>query len=252
MSNHLEQIKELLALTIKEHRQEIFRELRKEFPIHAIEQKLNAEAEIILEAISRAGDLTLRGIRGIIAEATFATKVVGTLQGWKDTTPEGDHPYDFVLTDGNGEIRVQVKMQRQKSHRPMMANEGYRSLPSDMYVVETQRTRGGSDPTTGADTRPYRFDEFDILAVSLHPSMGDWSRFLYTVNSWLLPRAEDNKLMLKFQPVPKEPDEIWTDDFLTCVSWFRSGVNKQMRSNIPVSLHTRKKKKRGKKRQSGT
>ena len=89
MNDQLEQIKRLLAASSKEERQEIFRELRQEFPIHAIEQKLNAEAEIILEAISRAGDLTLRGIRGIIAEAAFATKVVGTLQGWKDTTPAG-------------------------------------------------------------------------------------------------------------------------------------------------------------------
>ena len=77
MNNQLEQIKQLLASSSKEQRQDIFRELRHEFPIHAIEQKLNAEAEIILEAISRAGDLTLRGIRGIIAEAAFATKMVG-------------------------------------------------------------------------------------------------------------------------------------------------------------------------------
>lgn len=57
MNNQLVQIKQLLVSTSKEQRQELFRELRKEFPIHAIEQKLNAEAEIILEAISRAGDL---------------------------------------------------------------------------------------------------------------------------------------------------------------------------------------------------
>lgn len=198
MNNQLEQIRQLLASSSKEQRQELFRELRKEFPIHAIEQKLNAEAEIILEAISRASDLTLRGIRGIIAEAAFATKVVETLQGWKDITPVGNHPYDFVLTDGQGDIRIQVKMQRQKSHRPMIANEGYRFLPSDMYVVETQRTRGGTEPKTGESTRPYKFHEFDILAVALHPSTGDWSRFLYTVNSWLLPRSEDEKLLLKF------------------------------------------------------
>jgi hypothetical protein len=218
MTQQLEQIKQLLASSTKEQRQEIYRELRKEFPIHAIELKLNAEAEIILEAISRAGDLTLRGIRGIIAEAAFATKVVGTLQGWTDKTPAGNQPYDFLLTDHSGEIRVQVKMQRQKNHRPMMANEGYRFLPFDMYVAETQRTRGGRHPVTGENTRPYKFDEFDILAVSLHPSTGDWSRFLYTVSPWLLSRAEDQKLLLKFQPVPKEPNEIWTDDFLTCVS----------------------------------
>jgi len=251
MNNQLEQIKRLLAESSKEHRQEVFRELRQEFPIHSIEQKLNTEAEIILEAISRAGDLTLRGIRGIIAEAAFATKVVGTLRGWKDTTPAGNHPYDFVLTDDHGDIRVQVKMQRQKNHRPMLASEGYRFLPPDMYVVETQKTRGGSHPTTGEGTRPYRFDEFDILAVALHPSTGDWSRFLYTVNSWLLPRSDDANLMLKFQPVPKEANENWTDSFLTSVSWLRSGLSRRLLEDIPsVTRKTNKKGKRTKKRKT--
>ncbi len=245
MSNRLEQIKQLLASSSKEQRQDIFRELRKEFPIHAIEQKLNAEAEIILEAISRAGDLTLRGIRGIIAEAAFATKIVGTLHGWKDTTPQGNHPYDFVLSDNVGDMRVQVKMQRLKSHQPMMAKEAYRFLPADMYVVETQRTRGGNDPRTGQDTRPYKFHEFDILAVSLHPSTGDWSRFLYIVNSWLLPRPGDEKLMLKFQPVPKEPNDNWTDDFLTCVSWFRSRELRRIQIDMPaISRLDKKRRKR--------
>ena len=181
MNHRLDQIKKLLVSCSQEQRHSVFQEMRKEFPIHEIERKLNVEAEIILEAISRAGDLTLRGIRGIIAEAAFKTKIVGTLRGWVDNTPAGNHPFDFVLTDSDGSVRVQVKMQRQKIHRPMMANEGYRFLPPDMFVVETQRTRGGRHPTTGENTRPYKFDEFDILAVSLHPSTGDWSRFLYTV-----------------------------------------------------------------------
>jgi hypothetical protein len=123
----------------------------------------------------------------------------------------------------------------------MMANEGYRFLPSDMYVVETQRTRGGRHPTTGENTRPYKFDEFDILAVSLHPSTGDWSRFLYTVNSWLVPRAEDHDLMLKFQPVAAAPNQNWTDDFLTCVSWFRSGQTRPMQVKVPRIASKRKK-----------
>ena len=32
---------------------------------------------------------------------------------------------------------------------------------------------------TGLATRPYRFGEFDILAVSMHPSTNDWNRFMY-------------------------------------------------------------------------
>lgn len=215
MSNHLDEIKRLLASCDEQQRRELFEFLRREFCIHPIEEKLNVQAEVILEAISRAGDLTLRGIRGIITEAAFLINVVGSLKGWHNITPDGDHPYDFLLTDGRGNVRVQVKMRRQKAQQPMMANKGYKFLPADMYVVETQRTRGGTDLRTGENTRPYRFDEFDILAVSLHPSTNDWSRFLYTVSSWLLPRQEGKNLLLKFQPVPRQHNQDWTDDFFT-------------------------------------
>lgn len=234
MADTIEEIKRLLQSCSRDERYEIFRYLRQEFALHPFEAKLNAQAEIILEAISRASDLTMRGIRGIIAEAAFAVDVVEKLaeDGWRDITPPGDHPYDFLLADGQGEVRVQVKMQRQRTHRPMMANEGYRFLPSDMYVVETQRTRAGIDFSTGGDTRPYRFGEFDILAVSMHPSTNDWSTFLYTVASWLLPRDNPN-LLLKFQPVPRVPNDDWTDDFLMCVQWFRSGLSKRIRSSDP-------------------
>jgi hypothetical protein len=52
----------------------------------------------------------------------------------------------------------------------MWAREAYRFLPGDMYIVETQRTRRGSDKKTRDSTRPYRFGEFDLLAVAMYPS----------------------------------------------------------------------------------
>ncbi len=185
-------------------------------------------AEVILEAIDRASDLTLRGIRGVIAEAAFKLNVLSTLKRWQNEPFEGDFSYDFMLRDSAGRVRVQVKMQRLKDHRPMVAREGYRYLPPDMYVVETQRTRGGTDPQTGEDTRPYRFGEFDILAVSMHPSTNDWSAFMYTVCDWLLPRPENPKLILKFQPVAKVSNDVWTHDFETSVGWFRSGQKRKI------------------------
>jgi hypothetical protein len=48
-----------------------------------------------------------------------------------------------------------------------------------MYAVEVQKTRSGEKK--GQKTRPYRFGDFDILAVNLHPTTGDWKRFVYTV-----------------------------------------------------------------------
>lgn len=201
--------------------------LRQEFNIHPLEDKLHTKAEVILEAFGRANDLTLRGIRGIIAEAAFSVDIVSALKGWKDVTPPGDYPYDCLLEDDIGQVRVQVKMQRLRGHRPMRAKEGYRFLPDDMFVVETQRTRGGLD-NKGEKTRPYRFGEFDILAVALHPSTNNWSDFVYTVADWLIPDPQQQKWMLKFQPVSATENEDWTADFLKSVAWFRAGKKKRI------------------------
>lgn len=228
VNSRINEVKRLLEVCTVAQRREIFDYLRREFPIHPLETKLNAQAEVILEAIDRGSDLTLRGVRGVIAEAAFNLNMVTSLRGWRNEPLEGDLPYDFLLRDSNGDIRVQVKMQRLKDHRPMTASQGYRFLPADMYVVETQRTRGGIDPQTQQPTRPYRFGEFDILAVSMHPSTNDWSAFMYTVSDWLIPNPDDAKLILKFQPVSKTPDLNWTDDFNQCVTWLRSQQKKQI------------------------
>ena len=221
----VEEIKRLLAACTGDQRREIFDHLRQEFQIHPLESKLNVSAEVILEAIDRASDLTQRGIRGIIAELTFQLYVVSALTSWSNESLVEDLPYDFLLQDSTGQVRVQVKMQRRKKQRPMLANKRY---GTDMYVVETQRTRGGTDPQTGADTRPLRFGEFDILAVSMYPSTNEWSAFMYTVSDWLLPRPEDPTLILKLQPVAKAPNEVWTNDFETCVRWLRSGQKRRI------------------------
>lgn len=225
----LAQILTLLQTCTRDERHQAYESLRKEFPIHPIEARFNAPAEVILEAIARSPDLTIRGIRGVIADAAFGQYVVPAVahHGWKDITPLGNHPYDYMLEDVTGPVTVQVKMQRQKDHRPMTAKEGYRYLSVDMYVVETQRTRGGRDLATGENTRPYRFGEFDILAVSMHPSTNDWADFLYTVTAWLLPGGNANNI-LKFQPVSKVPNQDWTDDFAEAVRWLRAGTNKRI------------------------
>lgn len=224
----INQIKHLLSLCTSAQRQEIFRHLREEFHIHPLEAALNTEAEIILEAIQRAGGLTLRMIRGVIAEVAFQIHVVENLSGWTNVTPPGDLPYDFLLSDSQGIVRVQVKLQRSVGHRPMWASQAYRFLPEDRYVVETQRTRGGSNKKTGGSTRPYRFGEFDLLAVAMYPSTNAWDTFLYTVSDWLLPGQTNPSEMLKFQPVATVPDDDWTDDFYKAVEWWQSGVKKKI------------------------
>jgi len=227
--NHTEQIKVLLNLCTPTQREEVFRHLRQEFSIHPLEAQLHTKAEIILEAIQRVGGLTLRMMRGVIAEAAFEVEVVERLRGWRKIQQSGDLPYDFLLSDRTGEVRVQVKLQRSKQNRPMRANEAYRSFPADMFVVETQKTRKGEMRKTGGSTRPYRFGEFDLLAVAMYPSTTRWDKFMYTVADWLLPGRTDATEILKFQPVATAPNDDWTDGFRTAVRWLRSREKKTIR-----------------------
>jgi len=211
-----------------EDKQAVLRYLRQNLPLHPMEERLKASAETLLEAIKRASPLTVRGIEGILAEASFATEVVPTLAGWTEVSPPPDAAYDFLLTDGSSDppIQVQVKMQRRKNHQPWMASQAMtssRSWPADHYVVEVQRTRGGAD-SAGKGTRPYRFGEFDILAVSLGAAKGHWRHFMYTVARWLLPEPADPTQILKLQPVAPVDNDDWTTNFVTAAKWHRSSV----------------------------
>jgi hypothetical protein len=223
---NLSTVKQLLDSLNDSERQEILGYLRKALPLHPVEQKLMASAETILEAIGRSPDLTVRGIEGIIAEAAFATEVVPTLAGWAEQSVPAGLPYDFLLDDGQGPVKLQVKMQRRKDRKPLRASEVRKSKKwsSEYFVVETQRTRGGKTKT-GKATRPYRFGEFDLLAVSMGASQGRWSAFMYTVQRWLLPSDNDASCLNIYQPVPPAPNEFWTDEFTTCVGRLRSGLD---------------------------
>src|SRR5207248_8593310 len=128
-------------------------------------------------------------------------------------------PYDFLMSskgEKSNEVRVQVKLQRMRKQQAMLASEANRHSPNDMFVVEVQKTRGGIDLQTGEATRPYRFGEFDILAVNMHPSTKDWNRFLFTLSPWLIPRSPDTALIEIFQPIPCLANDLWTDSLKTC------------------------------------
>ena len=74
---------------------------------------------------------------------------------------------------------------------------------------------GGAIKGRGGSTRPYRFGEFDLLAVAMYPSTHEWNTFMYTVADWLLPGRTDPSEILKFQPVATLPNDDWTSDFHT-------------------------------------
>jgi len=198
--------------------------LRQQLPLHPLEEKWSTTAELILSAIARSPDLTQRGVRGIIAEAIFEANVLPTIKpaGWASIAIIGNQSYDFLLQRDATAIKVQVKMQRLEKGVPKQyasrSRATLRCPPETVYVVEVQKTRSGA--AQGKETRPYRFGDFDLLAVNLHPSTGEWNRFVYTVGNWLLPRPGKPALIKITQPLANCPDENWSDDLSTCIDWF--------------------------------
>lgn len=254
----LAEVKRLLDGMDEQNRRLAFAYLRSLLPAHPVEERLMISAEGMLDALDRAGDFTVRMIRGVFAEAAFATDVLPTISDrWRLIPTSGDPPYDFLLTDVPANVappsgllhptvRLQVKMQRSEGKEPLFANKVWRTRvkwPETHYVVELQKSRKGEKK--GQSTRPYRFGEFDIVAVSLGPARGRWSVFMYTVSRWLIPDPADNRNILLFQPVAAEDNECWTSSFDLAVQWLRSGVERQIDGGAP-KLIRKKKKVRGK------
>lgn len=176
--------------------------LRLEYRVHRIEREWNTSAEVVLEALARAGELTQRMFKGILAEAACKVEVIDKLAGWEDVTPLGMHPFDFIVQRGAARVTIQTKLQRKQGGKPFMYRApGRRGPATSFYVVETQKSRKGADRSSGANTRPYRFGEFDILAVCMEPATGDWSQFRFTVSNWLIPRPGAADLIAVYQPV---------------------------------------------------
>lgn len=254
MSESLEAIKKLIDECSEEDRKALKLYLRQLLP-HPLESEWDIDADTILSAIDRSSDLTKRGVRGIIAEAVFVNEVIPSIgaSGWQPVEFDGDLPYDALLRKGQREARIQVKLQRLEEGVPKLYYPRHYEKGS-LFVVEVQKTRTGekttktSQPATDAvveaveavtvkKTRPYHFGDFDILAVNMHPSSRNWKNFRYTVASWLISRVADPNLIEIFQPVAAVPNEVWTDDLVTCLEWFEEGTK---RSVLAIVVHPRK------------
>lgn len=238
-------IRELLAQCSPEERAALFRELRAVHQIHEFEAVIGAPAEMILEAVHRAPELTRRMLRGVIADAAFRTFVVPAVapHGWQDVTPPGNFAFDYKLDDGAGPVTVQIKLQRSERGSPVVKNGARYGFAGEVFMTETQKTRTGTDGEEN-QTRPYRYGEFDLLAVSMQPSTGRWDRYMYTLGRWLLPSKQEGE-MATLQPVTMTPGEFWTDDFRTAAQWFRTedgGKQMKLTSKAPTNRAARKRK----------
>jgi hypothetical protein len=99
-----------------------------------------------------------------------------------------------------------------------MRKAGQPMVQGGSYVVEVQRTRTGQKD--GVSTRPYRFGEFDLLAVCMWASTGDWHSFLYISAARLVADNRDKNIIKTFQPVPKYENgdgELWTKSLTTAL-----------------------------------
>ena len=216
----LESIRQVLDRMTREDLQNLLVLLRGEYEltIHPMEREWGTTAEAILEAIYSAPDLTQRGVRGILAEATFRTTVVPTqLREWTSIPLVGDLSYDLLLRSTGGvSIKVQVKNQRREAGRPKIDRKLTLDIGSSVYVVETQRTRNGRKSASGdvtQATRPYHFGEFDVLAVCMHASTSIWSDFIYCPTLSLPARNNDPSLLKVMQPIFPDGMRGWTRDF---------------------------------------
>lgn len=220
----LNSIRTLLESCSAAERRVLFQELRAVHQIHEFERVVGAPAEMILEAIHRAPELTRRMLRGVIADAAFAQFTVPVLAqfGWKDVTPAGNFAYDYKLQDEIGPVTVQIKLQRSEKGRPVVKDGRRYGFDAEIFTVETQKSRTGTDSEDNK-TRPYRYGEFDVLAVSTQPSSGRWDRFLYTVGRWLMQGKAPSEIAT-MQPVAMTANEFWTDDFNEVVRWFREST----------------------------
>jgi hypothetical protein len=237
----LERIIALLEAASSQTRSDIFTRLRRVHKIHPLETEWATTAEFILEAIARSQDITKRGVRGVIAELAFSEFIVKALgQQWIERKLTGDLPYDSLIEDEIGQIKIQTKNQRLVKGTALYASASLVARCPDAagwFVAETQKTRSGKKRRrkqsagdilgTNVDldaqsSRPYRFGEFDILSVCLHPSSGDWTRFMFTPAHTLLARKADANLMETLQPVPDKSCFAWTDNLLTCIGWIRN------------------------------
>jgi hypothetical protein len=215
---------------------------------HPLEDELEVDAETILDAIKRSDPIGKRGIRGLVAKAVFERDALpaAAKNGWTPVTGKPtDTFYDFHLERGDRKVRIQVKLQRIEKFQPMRFNP--KCYSEELYDVEIQKTRGGKkrpkDQMKGAnalveavmeneDTRPYKFTDFDILAVNMHPLTKRWNNFRFTVASWLIARSKNSSLIEIHQPVAKEPNDVWTDDLNTCLDWFLSGDQRKVLTDL--------------------
>jgi hypothetical protein len=247
MNDRVVQLEQLIDSCTADELEEIKRYLDVAANRHPLEIEWKIDGRTILDAIHRSTDITKRGMRGIIAEAVFEREVLPAMvtAGWVIGSSDVSDPlYDSLLRRDHRAVRIQIKLLRLERGQPKRFHAG--RYDEELYVVEVQKTRSGkrkrkvvsgvqpvlSSGSELENTRPYSFTDFDILAVNLHPLTGVWTDFRYTVATWLLPRWADSTLIEVMQPVGIAPNNVWTEDLVTCLEWLGSGESRRVLTEL--------------------
>lgn len=164
---------------------------------HPLEHDLNADAADILSAIQK-GFRAIIDVKGKLAEY-FLEKELACLKNegllshyhWADKDGEPN----FLIEHKGRQLKIECKNIRSK--------ELFRSPPS--YKVELQKTRNSKD---GTNTRGYKRNEFDILAVCLFNHTKRWE-YLFVCTSKLEVRPKERAFLKIMQPVPFTATPPW-------------------------------------------
>lgn len=169
---------------------------------HDLERLFNAPTKDIMDAIMK-GFRAQVDVKGKLAEL-YLYKYLKELEDkevvkellWEDRDGEPD----FKFQHQNKAIRLECKNLR---------NETYKK-PQKAYKVEIQKTRNSKD---GTNTRSYRIDYFDILAVCMFNQTGEW-RFIFIKSSDLEVVPENPSLLKIMQRVPIEIEIPWKTELI--------------------------------------
>lgn len=175
---------------------------------HALESKYGLTAQELLDAIDKRFRLKV-ALEGAVAEVHFERKLrIASREGWltsyESHDVDGMHDFTVVTLSGMA-IRVEVKTIRNNA-KPQ---------------VELQKTRAAKgDPSS----RYYDRDHFDIVAVCVGRSTGDWSQFRYAlVRELPSHRNHPNKLQIMHSiPEGEETQPRWFSRFQDSIDEYSS------------------------------
>jgi hypothetical protein len=169
---------------------------------HPIEKLFKSSSRDILDAL-QIGSRARVDVKGKLAELYLlrkleALKASGVIDTFVHQDIDGEP--DFLVTRKGRTYRLECKNLRD-------AEDGrYRKNGTTLaYKVEVQKTRNSKD---GTNTRHYRRDYIDILAVCLFNQIGEWEFYFIEVED-LEVQIDDPKYLKVMQRVPLTPTGAW-------------------------------------------